>query len=272
MASVDPKSPLIGILDSAELSAENRTLCLSAEELQECSAIHNPRRADEWLAGRIAAKFLFMQRERSVTHKYFELNLQKITRKQIVDYTPEMYRDVKVARDKSPAGGPAQVGRIGGDPVKVAISHVNGLACAFIGSSDVYSVDLEARASRVPEFYLHNFTPQERSWTGDCARSFDLDSDWLFTFLWSAKECLMKTPQFSGLSLWDLPSIELRILTGSERLKAIHDTNGLSGKFEFLQVEMASGPRLQGWSHPEPFQLAVSGTTDLILTAITRLD
>ncbi len=271
MASVDQ----IGILNSAELSVETRDLCLSAAEIQECSGIPNPQRASEWLAGRMAAKFLFLKRERAVSHKYFELHLQEITRKQFEQFTPEMYRDVTTGRDRSPKGGPAFVGRIGMDPVKVAISHVNGLACAFIGSSDVYSVDLEARGARVPEFYLHNFTARERNWTGDCARSFELDSDWLFTFLWSAKECLLKTPRFAGLSLWDMPSIELKVLTGSERLKAVHDTDGFSGKFEYLHVEMvepASGPRLNGWSYPEPFQIAVSGTANLLLTAITRLD
>src|SRR5258708_29731555 len=132
MANVDQ----IGILNSAELSVDDRSLWLSASEIQEFSSIGNSRRADEWLAGRVAAKFLFLKRERAADHKSFELHLQEITRKQLEDFTSEIYRAVTTGRDRSPKGGPALVGRIGMDPVKVAISHVNGLACAFIGSSD----------------------------------------------------------------------------------------------------------------------------------------
>lgn len=256
---------MVGILDAAEFAGEPAQY-LSPAELQECAAVRNERRREEWMAGRLAAKFVFLHRERSEASGA-ELHLQKITTGDLAGFTPQDYRAAVVTKDPSPAGGPARIGwHARGETVKVAISHVNGLACAFIGSTQVYAVDLEARAARVPAFYAHNFTARERSWTSACARSFQLDSDWLYTLLWSVKECLLKTPDFATLSLWDMPAMEINVLSGSERLKAIHDAKGLTGQFEILQAEV------EGRNRQWPLRLAVSGTADLVVTAITKLD
>src|SRR5207244_13491855 len=58
---IDRQSPVVGILDSAELPVERHELYLSAAELHDSCAIHNPRRKEEWFAGRMAAKFVFLQ-------------------------------------------------------------------------------------------------------------------------------------------------------------------------------------------------------------------
>jgi hypothetical protein len=268
------RRPLVGLLDSAELDADRFASCLAAAELHDWSGIHHQERRDEWLAGRMAAKFVFLHRqEPGTSSETAELSLQRITSGTLDGFTPRAYREVVVTKHKSPGGGAAQVGlHAGGAALNVAISHVNGLACAFIGNTEVYSVDLEARTARVAEFYVHNFTPRERNWTGDCARSFNLNSDWLYTLLWSAKECLLKTPRFAALSLWDMPSIDINILQGSERLKTVHDAAGFSGDFELLRAEVAPGAHSQGRCPRGCFQLAVSGTADLVLTAITKLD
>ena len=185
---------------------------------------------------------------------------------ELAEFDAEIYTSVVVTRDKSPGGGPARAGwESGGVTVPVAISHVHGLACAFIGQTNgIYSVDLEARSHRVPEFYHHNFPPREQSWANSTARSFDVDSDWLYTLLWSAKECLLKTPVFSTMSLWNMPSLEINVLGGMDRLKRLHDSTSIAGDFEFLRADIAPSAK--------HIQLAVAATTDLILTAITTLD
>jgi 4'-phosphopantetheinyl transferase EntD len=258
---------LIAIVDSAGIPAESYSSRLSVEENAAASAIASPKRREEWLAGRMAAKYVFLRRELSGASEQSEgLYLQKIGIAELAGFDSQVYRSVTITKDKAPGGGPARAGWCdSAESVHVAISHVNGLACAFIGgTAEIYAVDLEKPASRIPEFYIQNFTHRERNWAGTCARAFDLNSDWLYTVLWSAKECLLKTPQFAKLSLWNMPSIEINIVGGSERLKNVHDATDISETFEFLQADLAPSAA--------QIQLAVSGTADLILTAITRLD
>jgi 4'-phosphopantetheinyl transferase EntD len=262
-----PNASLVGILDSAKLSADQCVACLSPIELDESVAISNQRRRAEWLAGRIAAKFVFLERERSsASARSSGLRMRQITLGDLAGFSSETYREVVVTKDKSPAGGAPRIGwRSQGEGVRTAISHSNGLACAFIGDTNAYALDIEAPSPRIPAFYLRNFTPRERNWTGECARLFNLDPDWLYTLLWSAKECLLKTPSFVRLSLWNMPAIEINVVAGSERLAAVHQATGLSGNFEILGVETPKG--LGPASH---FQLAVGGTANLILAAITN--
>ena len=259
---------LVGILDSAALPAFPPAF-LGPEELCGSSAIQHPRRREEWLAGRIAAKFVFLEREWvGASDPSAQLALRHITPSALAKFPAEAYRGVVVTRDQSPGGGPARIGRrFAEQPTPVAISHRNGHACALLGTGDVYSVDLEAPAPRIPEFYLHNFTPREQNWTSDCARQFHLDPNWLYTLLWSAKECLLKTPRFQSLSLWNMASLDIQILTGSERLKAIQDATNFFANLQFLQAATTcqGGPARQ-------FQMAVGGTANLILTAMTKLD
>jgi hypothetical protein len=146
--------------------------------------------------------------------------------------------------------------------VQVAISHSAGISCASVGTSGICSLDLETPAARVPEFYLHTFTYRERNWVVDCAGSYGIHPEWLFTLLWSARECLLKTPRFKALSLWDMPALEIGIPNGVERLAKVHDSKRISGSFEFLDAITFDGP----------FRLAVAGAPNLILTAITRLN
>ena len=264
-----PNPPLVGVLDSAELSAGRHTSCLSPTEMDESCAISNRQRRAEWLAGRMAAKYVFLERQRcDASTDASDPRLRQISGNALQQFPSEAYREVIVARDKSPAGGAARIGwRSKPDRVNVAISHVQGFACAFIGNGGEYSVDLEAPSPRVPAFYAHNFTAHERSWTGDCARCFNLDPNWLYTLLWSVKECLLKTPAFAALSLWNMASIEINILAGADRLRAVHQATELSGNLAFLQAAT-----LQDHCPAMNFRLAVGGTANLILTAITKFD
>jgi hypothetical protein len=271
---IDTACPVVAILDSAGMAPDLYTCYLSPAELTEASVIGNERRRAEWVAGRLAAKYVFLHRERFGAFAGASLlTARNLTSIELDAFFRETYRSVAVTKDKSPGGGPARVGwQSESESLKVAISHASGLACAFIGAESVYSLDLELTSPRIPGFYLQNFTPGERNWTDSSARLFNLSSDWLYTLLWSAKECLLKTPRFAGLSLWNMPSLEINILSGIERLANINQPGGLSGTFQFLQAEATSPAPLTMPDSRTSFQLAVSGTADLILTALTRLD
>ncbi|MGA2217841.1 MAG: hypothetical protein ABSG51_07135 [Terracidiphilus sp.] len=227
-------------------------------------AILNRRRREEWVAGRIAAKYAFLRGVHvPESAGPGALYLQKLDGADLAEFSFEAYRSVSVVRDQAPGGGPARVGwSRGGDTVQVAISHSAGISCASVCTAGVVSLDLETPAPRVPEFYLHTFTARERDWVGACAGTYGLHPEWLYTLLWSARECLLKTPRFTAMSLWDMPTLEINIPEGVERLVRVHDSKDFSGYFAFLQIGAFNGP----------FRLAVAGAPNLILTAITGLD
>ena len=245
---------LIGVLDSAQLAGSGASRWLTETETADYAAIRNPRRQAEWLAGRIAAKYAFLHRGQASG----PLALARITREMIEP--AEDYRQVRVTKHPSPEGGAPGIGRRGA-PVqaRVAVSHAEGMACAFIGGTGAYAIDLEFRKPRIAEFYRQNFSARERAWVAASAG----DELWLYTLLWSAKECLLKTPQFAALSLWDMPSIDLRILSGQAGL----GRNSTLESFTFLDAEASSTASVR-----HRFELAVAGTADLVLTAIPRLD
>jgi len=255
---------LVAGLDSAEVTEEIQVTCLRETEMQEAAAILNPRRRSEWIAGRIAAKYAFLCGEQHPESAEFgALYLRKLNSANLAAFSSDAYRSVSVVRDQAPGGGPARVGwSTGGDTFQVAISHSAGISCASTVTAGVCSLDLETPAPRVPEFYLRTFSNRERDWVGACAASHGLHPEWLYTLLWSARECLLKTPRFRSLSLWNMPTLEIDIHDGAEHLVRVHRSKEFSGSFEFFEASTYQGH----------FRLAVAGTSDLILTAITTLD
>ena len=264
MAITKQPLPIVAALDSAEVTREIQESCLRESEIQQAAAILNRRRREEWVAGRIAAKYAFLcNAASSESSAAGALYLQKLSSADLAEFSSSQYCSVSVVKDLAPGGGPARVGwSSGSDTLPAAISHSGGIACASVGAAGICSLDLETPAPRVPEFYLHTFTNRERHWVGACTDSYGLDPEWLYTLLWSARECLLKTPQFTALSLWNMPSLEIDIQGGAERIVRLYNSNHLSGSFEILEASTFRGP----------FRLAVAGTSALILTAVTGLD
>ncbi|MFZ0306243.1 MAG: hypothetical protein WAL75_26395 [Terracidiphilus sp.] len=254
---------LVAGLDSAEVTGEIQSSCLRETEIQESSAITNRRRREEWVAGRIAAKYAFLCDEQyPESAGAGELYLRMLDGAELAAFSSEAYLSVSVIRNQAPGGGPARVGwSSGSDTVLVAISHSAGISCASLSTAGVCSLDLETPAPRVPEFYHHTFTNRERNWVGNCAGSYGMHPEWLYTLLWSTRECLLKTPRFTALSLWNMPALEIHIHDSAERLVKVHNSKDHSGNFEFFQANTFRGP----------FQLAVAGAPNLILTAITGI-
>jgi hypothetical protein len=258
---------LVAGLDSGEVTDTMRRACLRQDEMQQALPIQNRRRWDEWVAGRIAAKYAFLCGERFPgTSATDALDVRRLRRSDVDTFRSEDYRAVSVAKNQTPGGGPARVGwSASSDSLPVSISHSAGVSCAWVGAhsdhNESRSLDLETPAPRVPEFYRHTFTQREREWVGASAVSHGLHSDWLYTLLWSVRESLLKLPCFQTLSLWDMPGLEIDIPGNVEQLVQAHNSKDLSGSFSFLQARTSHGP----------FRLAVAGAPNLILTAVTGL-
>jgi hypothetical protein len=226
----------------------------SPREREEFSRFQTPLRKSEWLAGRLSSKFLFLS-ERGGT-----LSTEDLGR-----FPPSLYRSTEVMRDDRVRFGLPQVGR-SGEFRDVAISHTSGIACALLGNGETIAVDMERVESRPPVFYRGNFTERERTWAAGCSRRLGLDPNWTLTLLWSIKECLLKTPAYNHLSIWDMPSLEIRIVSGEDDLVRPQSAHELCRAFISLTIEShdRNGTVCE--------RVAVSGRYDLVITAIRGVD
>ena len=244
----------VATLDSSLLAACNYEAFLSEREREEFLRFRTPLRKREWLAGRLTSKFLFLSEHSGM-----------LSAADLARFPASIYRSTEVLRNDCVRFGIPQVGR-GAEFRDVAISHTSGIACALLGNGETIAVDMERVETRTPVFYRGNFTAGERAWASDCFRRLGLDPHWTLTLLWSIKECLLKTPAYNDLSIWNMPSLDLRIVSGEDGLVHPQSARELSGGFVYLGVEATAhnGTVSQ--------RVAVSGRYDLVVTAIRGLD
>ena len=240
----------IATLDSSLLAGRNYEEFLSESEREEFLRFRTPLRKSEWLAGRLSSKFLFLSEHSGM-----------LSAADLVRFPPSMYRSTEVIRNDSVRFGLPHVGW-GAEFRDVAISHTNGIACALLGNGETVAVDIERVESRTPVFYRGNFTERERARAAESSRRLGLDQHWTLTLLWSIKECLLKTPAYNGLSVWNMPSLDLRIVSGEDDLLHPQSAREFSGGFVFLSVEAT------GRNGTVSERVAVSGRYDLVVTAI----
>jgi phosphopantetheinyl transferase len=254
--AIDFRGAVIGVLDSAELAGRDYSVCLSAEERDTASRIRSARRREEWLAARILAKYL---RGTGLPDWAAQAGtpvprLLRVTCAALTPVADEQFREMTVT------GVPPRISW-NGRTQTIAISHTNGLACVAVGRGTIQALDVETRTARVAPFYERNFTPREREWADGCCREYGMDRDWVYTLLWSMKECMLKTPAFQHLSIWDMPRIEIAVHGDPSVLRAPHEACTLEDDFAHLETEVNDGHRTV------PACMAVAGTRDLVLTA-----
>jgi 4'-phosphopantetheinyl transferase EntD len=244
----------IATLDSSILTGSNYENFLSPREREQLARFRAPLRKSEWLAGRLAAKHVFLS-EQSGTISVEDLSRFPLT----------AYRSTEVMRSDAVRFGVPQV--VNADLLRdVAISHTNGFACALLGSGETIALDIEQVQSRSAVFYQGNFTERERAWTEESAHVSSLSPHWSFTLLWSIKECLLKTPAYNNLSLWHMPLLDVRVVSGEDNLVQLQSAREISGSFLFLNVEVTDR------NTTVPHRVAVSGRHDLVVTAIRGVD
>ncbi|MGD0438081.1 MAG: hypothetical protein ABSB86_16585 [Bryobacteraceae bacterium] len=244
----------IATLDSSLLDGRDYDEFLSPRERAEFSRFRAPLRKSEWLAGRLSSKFLFLSE-----------NGGTLSPADLVRFPPSEYRSTEVTRNDGVRFGLPQVGR-GSEFRDVAISHTHGIACALLGDGGPIAVDIERVESRTPVFYRGNFTERERTSAAECSRRLGLDPHWTLTLFWSIKECLLKTPAYNHLSVWNMPALELRIVSGEADLVQPQSAREFTGAFVFLNVEAT------GRNGTVCQRVAVSGRYDLVMAAIRGVD
>jgi phosphopantetheinyl transferase len=248
------------MLDSRLLAGGNYEAFLSQDEHAEFLRFRTPLRKSEWLAGRLSSKFLFLSEQRRGQDESGMLSARDLSR-----FPSSLYRDTEVLRNDRVRFGLPQVGR-GSEFRDVAISHTNGIACALLGNGEAIAVDMERVESRTPVFYRGNFTQREQDWAAEYSRRLGPDPHWAFTLLWSIKECLLKTPAYNDLSIWDMPSLDICIVSGEDGLMRPQSARESFSDFILIGVEATNRNRTVSHS------VAVSWRHDLVLTATRGVD
>ncbi|HEV2762430.1 MAG TPA: 4'-phosphopantetheinyl transferase superfamily protein [Pyrinomonadaceae bacterium] len=252
---------VVGLLEVCELRGADYAAHLSEGERAKYAGLAGERRRGEWLAGRLAAKFLFLNRlggTREPLHAPGTPYLLKISSAELAAFSPWMYRAVEILSDEG-APGLVWCGRRREE--KVSLSHTGGVACACLSPSAPVAVDIETVAPREDAFYRKNFDEAERNWVARHAVG-RFDAEWHFTLLWSLKESALKLGWLNEASLWTLPRVRI---SGLPELEHVGPVGTTGDRFASFAARVEEDGRV---THA---RVAAAGTHKLVLTTMGPL-
>ncbi len=256
----------VAVVASKEVSGPGYVECLSEREQARFAAIVDPSRKARWLAGRLAAKYLFlMQMNRAGTIEAGPPVLVPITFERLAAFLPWMYRHVEVLAPDATSGGAPRL-TWGGEVCpahRVSLSHANGTTCACIAGGSTLGIDLEESVPRIHAFYRGNFTEAERQWVAQIASETRFSPTWLFTLLWTLKESVLKANVLEKeISVWDFPRIDVRLRVDPRQLTAASRHARLGDQF-LLCTAHVNGPSCRA-----DVRVAMTATRKLVLTVL----
>jgi hypothetical protein len=245
---------VVGMLEVCELRGEEYAGHLSARERAKYVRLPGAGRRGEWLAGRLAAKYLFLSRLEGDCRPRGGAPLLKLSAEALGAYSPWVYREVEVMSD---GGAPSLFWCGEPRPEKVSLAHTRGVSCACLAADAPAAIDIETVAPRHGAFYRKNFSEAERSWAAG--------SDWCFTLLWALKESALKLGWLSRASVWSFPRIQIGGLPDLDRVGPLWCTGALGDAFASFAARVEEGSRV---THA---RVTAAGTRELILTTMSPL-
>lgn len=253
----------VGTLDVCELQGGDYANHLSSDERAKYASLPGERRKSEWLAGRLAAKHLFLNRVEmfeGARSKNWRPALSKLSAEALGVYSPWMYRKVEVLTDD---GKPRFVWCGNARTERVSLSHTGGLSCACIASGTPTAIDVETSVRRHEAFYRNTFSEVERYWATRGADDKLSEANWYFTLLWTLKESALKLGWTA--SLWNLPRIEIDGLPGLNRLEPLWRSRTMGDAFVVFTARVKDACREMR------VRVAVAGTRNYVLTVMNPL-
>ena len=252
----------VASLESRELRDEEYTRHLSVGERAKYMNLPSQNRKSEWLAGRLAAKYLFLNRlEMSQTEgRQWSPTLSQLSSEALGVYSPWMYQKVEVVTNDGKAGL-AWCGQP--RPESISLSHSRSVSFASIALGTPTVIDVETTAPRIDAFYRNNFTEAERSWAIRGADGEPIKANWFYTLLWTLKESALKLGWLN--SLWNLPRIEIVGLPGSNNITPFWYSHTMGNDFAVFKVSVKDHCRVR------QVRVAVTGTRNFILTVMNPL-
>lgn len=255
----------VGMLDVCELQDKDYTSHLSIDERAKYVSLPGQRRKSEWLAGRLVAKHLFLNRmemSQEIRSKHWKPTLSKLSSEALGVYSPWMYRKVEVLAHK---GKPGLVWCGKARAEKISLSHTGSVSCACIASGAPTAIDVETAVPRNDAFYRQTFTEVERYWATREADGEFINANWYFTLLWTLKESALKLGWLKQASLWNLPRIEIEGLPGLKHLRPFWSHSTIDDAFEVFTARVKEERREM------QVQVAVTGTRNFVLTVMNPL-
>lgn len=252
----------VAALESRELQDEKYTRHLSVGERAKYMGLPSQSRKSEWLAGRLAAKYLFLNRlEMPRTQgRQWSPTLSELSSDALGVYSPWMYQKVEVVTN---SGKPGLVWCGQARPEGISLSHSGSVSCAAIALGTPTVIDLETTRPRIDAFYRNNFTEAERSWAVRGAGGESIKANWFFTLLWTLKESALKLGWLN--SLWNLPRIEIAGLPGPDNIRPFWNSRTMGNDFAVFTVSVKEHWRVM------QVRVAVTGTRNFILTVMNPL-
>ena len=223
------------LIDFLQTSLENKAGFLSPAELQKLSTLRFPKRRNEWLMGRWAAKSLIQS-----IPAYQHFSLDEIEIQNGSEGAPYF---------RSPGGSAS--------PDCLTISHSGRFAlCALALGSDLrVGADLEKIEPRTETFIQDYFSPAERQLVDTYPAEIRAT---VVNLIWSAKESMLKA---LGVGLhWDTRQVEIHEIGGFIPGDANH------GKWQKMQVsDLQQGNRHWGawWQRRSNFVITLVGFTTM---------
>jgi 4'-phosphopantetheinyl transferase len=219
------------LVDEPRLPREQVGSFLSSAELQKLSSLRFPKRREEWLLGRWAAKSLAQS-----LPGYRQFALSELEVRNSPDGSPYLCL---------PSGDPAP------DGLSISHSHQLALVAMVLGPGIRIGADLEKIEPRTHEFVEDYFTTAE----GGLVGSFPAEvRDTVSTLIWSAKESMLKALQV-GLR-WDTRQVEIL------RILGLRSSQGGRGSWQGIQV---GDPKPSGrhwiawWQRRDDFLMTIVG-------------
>ena len=178
-------------------------------------SIAHPRRRDEWVAGRIAAKWLFLEgMEWTMSECRFTWPppATVVVPDPQEGISPASYRRVEIRRQVD--GAPYLVcDDVAADVLtaaRVSIAHCGGWAVAALSLAGAVGVDLEDTGPHGRGFYESNMTDRERRWMMGAPEG---NADRIGTLLWVLKEAVLKTGESPARTIWEMSAIDIDVAT-----------------------------------------------------------
>jgi phosphopantetheinyl transferase (holo-ACP synthase) len=260
---------IVGLCSWADL--DGRYLdCLSEREGRLFACLRHSLRRRSWLAGRMAAKFCFLNSFGAQAAQGSDAWMPRFLRvdsKSLRGFSSWMYQQVEILSENLHPGNRPNLAWSGrASDVRVSLSHANGHSCVYLDSNGSIGLDLEETVVRRDAFYRGNFSAREQAWVDKIGRESGGDSAWLYTLLWTIKEAVIKSDDSGKSTVWGMPQIEIMMSLelGKWLSKAQRGRLGAAFARSKAVVRQHEAAR--------PFHVGISAGAGSILSVLKRIE
>jgi phosphopantetheinyl transferase (holo-ACP synthase) len=246
------------VIDFQGSNLDRFTTYLSDAEHAYLSSFRTEERKHQSLCARLCLKYVFLlQMSCEVSDRFFRIREEELNR-----FPAWLYREVCFIPGFHAAAPTftwcgARFPEVGG-----SLSHSKSLCCGSLAAARGVGVDVESVEARAYGFYRDYFSDTERAWVAD--DSATIDAAWLFTVLWSLKECALKAAGGTHLTFSDLARIEVVRFPEQRDLTATFESS------EFMLEPSRFSVGIRGKAVVEDFDCELAGDRNQVVVVVRQ--